>query len=376
MNRILILILMFLTISCIEKEKEQKVSPSWAAQMQKTAKAFRELAPYLYSKEKFSNKSNTKVVEEKIQKYRDSIHEIKKTTAQKLLGKDPYVMKGIESLDDLVDRSYAFFKRGDRQNSRILLKATTNSCFKCHTRQDIGPKALSWKNFDLDKIVENPFERAQVLVAMRQYEPAKKELIEFLEEREADHEYGMSYEDALTYHLMISIRGNSDLKEALAFLQDRLNKAKLPTELKYTLRHWENDLSTLIKKNLKANIESVKTVLKRNQKSYSERNMVNNLVATKILHQMLMSSKTTATSRAHSYLYLGKTYDQLVTAGFWDLPELYFELCIDEVPHSGLAKNCFKQLKETITLGYSGSRGTFIPVKEYRRLELLRAKAK
>ncbi len=79
--------------------------------------------------------------------------------------------------------------------------------------------------------------------------------------------------------------------------------------------------------------------------------------------------------KAQAYRLLGRAYDELVIEGFWDLPEVYYEMCIDYAPKTKVAKSCWKSLKENITLGYSGSRGTMIPAHEYKHLEALRKKA-
>ena len=78
---------------------------------------------------------------------------------------------------------------------------------------------------------------------------------------------------------------------------------------------------------------------------------------------------------SQSYFMLGQVYDELILEGFWDLPESYYEACIHILPKSRTAQKCFKQLRENLVLGYSGSRGTLIPNQEYQRLEKLRVKA-
>ncbi|NJM09967.1 MAG: hypothetical protein HC883_03500 [Bdellovibrionaceae bacterium] len=55
---------------------------------------------------------------------------------------------------------------------------------------------------------------------------------------------------------------------------------------------------------------------------------------------------------------------------------MYYTACIEKVPHSGLAEQCFKAYEESITLGYSGSSGTHIPSAVRKHLNNLKEKAR
>lgn len=363
-----------LLISCTSEPLKPK--DSWAGRMQTTAQSFQELMPYLYNEDQFSNPKNSKIIESKIAAYSGSIHKIDPKKAKIILGDDPYIKKSLDSLKELTQRSHESFKRGDRKNSRILLKATTNTCFKCHTRQNMGPNKMKWKNFDITQFEVHPIEKSQIYVSMRNYQAAQKTLKEFLESSEMERTFDLSYESALHYYLMISLRGKSTIDDSIKFLTEKTQVADAPTPLHFTLRHWQSDL-IYFKKNpkaMKADLSTVYKILMRNKNRYSERNLVNNLIASSLLTDYLMKEPSQY-KKAKAYRLLGEIYDELVVEGFWDLPEMYYEMCIDYAPKSKLAKSCFSKLKENITVGYSGSRGTLIPKAEYKRIERLRKKA-
>ncbi len=348
-------------------------NPSWAGKMQKTALSFKNLLPFLYNQEKFSDKKNRGEISQLIAEYKKSIHQIDRKSATQFLGDDPYVLQSLDSLHELTDRASESFARGDTKNSNILLKATANTCFKCHTRQDMGPQTIYWKNFNVDALNTSAIDKAHLLVSMRQYEEAKLHLVNFLNESETTQQFDVAYENALHYYLMISLRGQKTFKSALNFIQSKILVAKTPTEVHYNLRHWAEDLKYWDKNQhlLKPTYSSAENVLKRNKKRYSEKNLINNLIASSLLHQYLIEEKNKS-KQAKAYYLLGHIYDELVIEGFWDLPEVYYENCIRYSPQTPLAQVCFKRFKNNITLGYSGSHGTMIPVKEYERIEELR----
>jgi hypothetical protein len=176
--------------------------------------------------------------------------------------------------------------------------------------------------------------------------------------------------------MMVSLRGQKTFDSTLNFIKAKTLLTKAPTELHFTLKHWHKDLGHWTKNanRLKPTIEHARGVLKRNGQRYSQRNLVNNLVASSLLHQFLMAQPK-QTEKAKAYFVLGQIYDELVIEGFWDLPEVYYEMCVRYSPKTELAKGCYRKLHNNITLGYSGSRGTLIPAQEYARLEILRKMA-
>ncbi len=365
-----------LTLAACAGPQTEKANPSWAGKMQSTAGSFQELLPFIYNEDKFNDQSNTALIEKKIANYARDIHKINRDQAKQFLGDDPYVVQSISSLRELTQRSLDSFRRGDRKNSRILLKATTNTCFKCHTRQNVGPSSVYWKNFDVNSVQTNQIEKSHILVSMRQYEEAKLHLKEFLSESEDNGKFDIPYENALHHYMMISLRGQKTFQSTLNFLKAKMLVVKTPTELHYTLKHWHKDLSYWManKNKLTPNPKAAAAVLARNKDRYSERNLVNDLVASSLLHQYLMTQPADL-QKAKSYKLLGKAYDELVIEGYWDLPEVYYEMCIDYAPKTQDAKDCYRSLKSNITVGYSGSRGTMVPSQEYERLDRLRKKA-
>jgi len=361
------------TLICCAAGNSDNSNPQLSGKMNQAARALQELLPYLYSRDKFNDKKNKKTIEKQMIQFKSSLHNIEPELAKTALGDDPYVLQSLKSLNELSDRSIQTFQKGDLRTSRILLKATTNTCFKCHTRQTMGVQSIQWDNFDIEKIETDPLEKAHLLVAMRQFEEAKLYLTNFITDREQEDNFDPDYETALHYYLMISLRGQQTYESALNFIRAKILITKSPTEIHYTLKHWEKDLKHWKKHagKLKPNLSHARGVLKRNGKRYSQRNLINNLVASSLLHSYLASNPTQV-DKARAYSTLGYIYDELIVEGFWDLPEMYYEMCIRYAPKTKIAQTCYRQIRNNITLGYSGSRGTLIPSQEYERLDELR----
>lgn len=54
---------------------------------------------------------------------------------------------------------------------------------------------------------------------------------------------------------------------------------------------------------------------------------------------------------------------------FWTMHETFYEQCIRLRPGTEQARQCFAKLKDSVTLGYSGSAGVNIPSEVSARLE-------
>ncbi|MEZ4871457.1 MAG: hypothetical protein R2827_04255 [Bdellovibrionales bacterium] len=72
------------------------------------------------------------------------------------------------------------------------------------------------------------------------------------------------------------------------------------------------------------------------------------------IHDDIQSTQTPS-QLAQKYYELGQVYEVLKDAGFWDVPLVYYEACIKEYPRSAVAKDCFKQVEQEITLGFTGA---------------------
>lgn len=366
--RFLVLVSLIFVIGCTNMQA-QPAETSWAGKMQNTAKSLQKLLPSIYNLEKFEDPKNKKKLKAEIADFKQSIHSIDESSVKKYLGDDPYAIHNIQSLHELVDRAADSFDRGDTKTANILLKSTTNTCFKCHTRQNMGPESLSWKGFHPNELATSLVEKANLSVAMRQYEEAKNFLAEFMASRESDKNFDVPYENALHYYLMISLRGQKALNPTVAFLQSKEKLVRSPSALHFTLKKWNKDLSYWSKneKSLRPNLKSTHKVLARNKQVHGDENLINDLMASSLLHEYL-NTEPNNTEKAAAYQMLGRIYDDLVVEGYWDLPEVYYELCVRLSPKTKLAQQCYARFRENMVIGYSGSRGTLIPAPEYDRL--------
>lgn len=369
----------FLTlISCQNTNSSAPSEKSWPSEMRELAQSFENLIPYVYSETKFQNPLNKKEVENKIDSFRKSIHHISPEKAKELYGTDPLMLQGLENLKEISSRSLTYFQMGKVNHSQNLLKQSAKYCFQCHTRITSGPQHLFWNKFNINNYSLEPQEKAQIYVAMRQYDQAKNELKKFLQSPAPESKRALLREQDIKYYLLIAIRGQSNFEEAALFVSEQANNDKLSQYFRSNLNTWKKDLAYWSKMFSKVphTAEGAKKALniKKQNIELNEAQFIKAIVAALMLHEGLINEKTPA-GLAESYYYLGRIYEYFTVGGFWDLSDFYYEMCINSHPHSKMAMNCVGRLHESLIIKNSGSQGMILPQVEIQRIKELEKRA-
>lgn len=376
--RKLSLICVFLTlISCQNTDSVKE--HSWPTEMQKLAVSFEELIPYVYSQTKFQNPLLKKDIEKKIDNFRTNIHHISPDKAAQLYGTDPLMLKGLENLKEISTRSLTYYQMGKVNYAQNLLKQSAKYCFQCHTRVPVGPQAMFWNRFNINNFSLEPQEKAQIYVAMRQYDEAKKELKKYLDTPSPESDRTILLEQDIKYYLLIAVRGQSNFEEASLFVSQQKKNQKLSQYFRGSLNTWQNDLMYW-SKNYAGRPHTTQEAKKalnmaKNTGELNESHFIKAIVAALMIHEDLAVQKNPE-SLAESYYYLGRIYEYFTVGGFWDLSDFYYELCVTTLPHSKTAATCASRLRESLVIKNSGSKGFRLPEVEVQRLENLEQLAK
>lgn len=368
----------YIVIACLSLISCSHKNPQWSSSMHNSAQSFKELLPYIYGQEVFNNPAKQSTIEKKLQNFSNSLHRIPEAQAQKMFGNDPLVTKGLSDLKQLADRAYSYYAVGKYNYSQNILKQTSKYCFQCHTRVPMGPQDISWGSFTLSEYNLNSFEKAQIYVAMRQYDKAKDSLLTLIKQQTKERT-PLIKERAIKYYLLISIRGQSNFNSAYTLVDQQLNNSQLSKNFRTQLKTYKKHLLYWMANFSKTNhsLENVEKILKiKNQTlpTYKEEQFVQYATAATILHSLLNSENNNKT-KAEIYYYLGHIYDYLIEGSFWELPDTYYEVCVEIHPLSPIAKKCVNRLKENLMIKSSGSEYFEIHEIEKYRLEKLKEKA-
>lgn len=367
--------------ACSSQEKrDENAAKVWPGKMQGLAVNVKDLVPYAYNKRNYADPANQQRVKSTLAEFSKNMHSIKPEMGKKFLGPDPILAYSLEQMRADVDRATDAFNAGQVEYSRTVVKSVVNHCFRCHSLTDEGSRA-PWDVSAFRNISLTPLEKADLLVAARDYDEARKYLEAQLNSSDFAQNYQFEFEGALRRYLALMLRINKDPASVMREIDKISQKNDVPYYLQEQMVGWRKSLSDWSKESKKkpksSLLDQAKQRIKKGQRmqNYPKDHSgdVEFVRATGLLHEFLSSTKKIASDAlAEAYLLLGESYEVIDEMGYWNLHEVYYESCIRTAPKSKIAKSCFQRLQSSVYVGYSGSSGVHVPQHEKNRLQELK----
>ena len=380
--RILMALFCLTLAACTSQEKkDEKAAQVWSGKMQGLAGNVKDLVPYAYNKRNYADPAHQQKVKATLVDFSKNMHALKPEMGKKYLGADPLVKYSLEQMRGDVDRAIDAFNAGQVEYSRSVVKSVVNHCFRCHSLTDQGARA-PWDVSAFKDLTLTPIEKADLLVAARDYEGARSHLEAQLNSSEFAQNYPFEYEGALRRYLAIMLRINKDPSSVLRELDKISQKNDVPYYVQEQMVGWKKSLSDWSKESKKkpkgSLLDQAKQRIKKgqNMQSYMKDHSgdVEFVRATGLLHEFLSGGQKIADEAlAEAYYLLGESYEVIDEMGYWNLHEVYYESCIRAAPKSKVAKSCFQRLESSVYVGYSGSSGVHVPQHEKQRLQQLKS---
>lgn len=278
---------------------------------------------------------------------------------------------------DDIRRSREAFEQGKKDYARTSLLNTGAYCIECHTRTNSGP-SFQTNEFQQSLTLLQPLDRAEYLVATRQFDAALKDLDQVLKGGIKEGVTVFDLEKAAHMALQITVRFQNDPAKGLAIIDDILQAPNVPFNMKTNaqlwkagLQNWKKEKKREVRDPLKKSRELVDHALKKQKGRDDRASDVEMMRVQSLLYPVLNTEKKPA--RAGEALYLmGQAYESVRDLSLSSLHEEYYEACIRKVPHSEWSKRCFKKFEESTLIGYSGSGGTSIPADVQGKLKELK----
>jgi len=348
---------------------------AWAVKMQSLSTTLSELLPLVASKKKFDAPENSERIETNTRNLKGLVHSLNegdKPSADPSLK----VMSGLFAED--IERALDSLRGGNRIYARQILKDTTSYCIQCHTQNNNGPNfpelKLSINTAELTKV-----EQAEFFTATRQFDRSLAAYLEALKDGALAKSDPFAWEQAARSALAILTRVKNDPKEAKALLDKIESQQSLPESTKKALVSWKKSVQEWAKEK-KTKTQKPDDLVKRAENLIAQAQKRQEFPldhsqdivffrASSILHDFLASRAADDRLQAKALYLAGAAAEATRDMNFWTLHESYYEQCIRLYPHSKQAEQCFERLKDSITLGYSGSSGINIPPEVSRRLE-------
>lgn len=265
----------------------------------------------------------------------------------------------LQSLGRVIEDAKYRFDEGKREYSLWRVKSLTNYCISCHTRIEgasfdfLGDKKI------LDE-VKDPSERAQYLLASRQFDKAASAYLDIAMKSDVPYDR----ERALSQWLLIYTRVNPKPKQAKTELETYRKKMKGLTRKEIgELQLWLRGLNEWVvseSKGEKISPDSLLRKAKAKEDVVIGGGVIEYLRVTSLLHTELEKPLQPA-EESKKLFQLAQAYSELSGYFSFELPELFLERAIKLQPNTDIARQSYKLYERIILAAYSGSGGTFLP---------------
>lgn len=355
-------------------------SPQWSTKMQELSRALNQLLPLVSDGKAFGDPRNESALKEATSRLKSLSHQVKSMTATPAKpSADPAIDSIAKMLDEDLARAVAALETGNRDYARLTLRESIGYCIQCHTQTSNGPSFPKLElGFDPSKL--SPLGQGDYYAATRQFDSALAAYRKGVNDSSYAERDIFGWERAVRSGLAIAVRFKESAGDAEAFVKAISHNKQAPQSLKDSAQDWLSSIQEWAKEkpSKKPNrlahaeklIRDAEAKLKDNPRRSED---IAYLRASSDLHQWLAQNpKADASNHAKALLYAGLAAEATRELNFWTLHERYYELCIQTLPKSTTAKECFNHLNESVTLGYTGSSGLNLPEDEKLRLAKLK----
>ncbi len=354
--------------------------PATRAAMQEIFKALTEILPRCLSSERLAAPGDREIVSAEFAKIAANADALAKHAGS---ASADIASRGAVLADD-ARRASARVASGGLVDARFVALHLTESCVGCHSRLPSDKDApFASKLIDDAKLgTLTSVERARLAVATRQFDKA-------LELYEADlagpaPSAGEAVRTPdLVEYLIVAVRVKRDPERAATLLEKLEKRPETPPDIRREIGPWLATLRSEGKAVYSApSLAHARSLVESGKRArdypYSRAGLIDDLLASSILHRLLEDRKQERLAHAETYYLLGVT-DATVRSSPWlSDASWYLAMAIRTAPHTAIAARAFDAYEDMTILEWSGSAGTQLPddvVEELDRLRALAVKA-
>lgn len=378
-----------LVTGCSSKDKaptETAPAPhDWSAKMQELSGTLNKLLPLVSDSKEFNNPANDAAIDDATAHLKKLSHQVRKLEKP---AADPAYEPIARLLDDDLSRAVAALHNGNRDYARLTIRESIGYCIQCHTQTATGP-SFPKLNLGFDPSKLSPLAQGDYYAATRQFDTALTAYRKGVEDSNYAKKDVFGWERAARSGLAIAVRFKESPKDAKKFARAISKNKSAPQSLRTAAASWMKAIERWDKEkpdknpSAAARLERAEKLIAQADKAIDVQNEhgqdILYLRASADLHKWLAENPAKGeapdAARAKALFLAGRAAEASRELNFWTLHERYYELCIDALPKSDLAKACFKKLNDSVLMGYTGSSGLHLPPEETARLARLKEKA-
>lgn len=363
---VLVLSLSILPAAHAEKKatssKEASQKALWTNKMLELYKILVDILVETSSDQKFNSPQNKAQIEKHAEKLASLAHDLQTKKVQSP-DADPTVQMISGLFANESKDAYLALKRGNREYARGVLRSITSYCVTCHTRHQSGPEFVSLP-LQLSQTQTTASEKGEFYAATRQFDLALAEFQKVIADPKAPEARILGWQRAIHQALAISIRYKKDPDLAGNIVDKVIANPRSPYYLKQNAVQWKKSIEEwknegqrkgMTEEGLYAEALRLTGAAHQMQKYTLDRSAdVVYLRASAVLHDLLQLAPQGA-HVGEAFLMAGLCYEVLKPLNLAELHELYYQACIEKVPHSSTSDLCYRRYEESIYSRNSGS---------------------
>jgi tetratricopeptide (TPR) repeat protein len=272
------------------------------------------------------------------------------------------------------------FKVGNKDYSMWMLKSTLGVCMNCHTQLPSVSTHLTTLN--QAHILSNPFEEAEFLFVIRNFDEAMKLYRGALNGYPKNVVSVDSLEKAIYRQLFYYVRVKRDFPELIKVLDEDLKNAQLPRNLQKKLEGLKAAAVSMKTEpypvftgtqegELRKHVEGkLQAELSGKFDFGSPRRELEYLKISSVLFEYLEQNPATPLKPDILY-WLSFCESRYSHQLLYSMPELYLKQCVLEFPKNPVAKKCLTEYQDLVTMAYSGSGGTHVPPEVAKEIKVM-----
>ncbi|MEZ5571059.1 MAG: hypothetical protein R3E64_03460 [Halioglobus sp.] len=276
----------------------------------------------------------------------------------------------------------AVFDMGNKDYALASLKSTLGVCMSCHTQ--LPAVSTRFTRTNQTHVLANPFEEAEFLFLIRNFDAAMKLYAELIQGYPRNQIQPDDLEIALYREIYYYVRVARDMEGLSIALRRNSENQQLPERLRNQIKGFAAAVDAVKNEKYPHFTDAQGADLR----SYAEAELVegvggdfsldlpqkviNMLQLSSVLYEYLDENPQTPL-KPDIFYWLSFGERRYFYPSLDSLPGLYLKQCVLDYPQNPVAKKCFTEYEDIITVLFTGSSGTHIPDDVSQELATMRS---
>jgi hypothetical protein len=273
------------------------------------------------------------------------------------------------------------FQKGNKDYALGNLRSTLGVCMSCHTQLPAVSTKFTTQN--QTQVLANPFDEAEFLFLIRNFDAAMKLYGELIQGYPGNNAQPDNLEIALYRQIYYYVRVARYMKGLSITLRRNSENQQLPERLQKQIKGFIAAVDA-VKEEKYPQFTDAQGVDLRNYAEEqlggqvggdfsldSPENVIAALKFSSVLYEYLSTNPNTPL-KPDIFYWLSFGERRYIYQSMHSLPDLYLKQCVLDYPKNPVAKKCFAEYEDVITVSFTGSGGTHIPDDVSQELTMMR----